>query len=496
MAEAETTDKPKLDVKVEDVGPARKKLVIEVPEDRVKGKIEDSYGSLQTDAVVPGFRRGRAPRRLIEKRFGEAVRSDTKGQIISEAYSQAIEDEKIDVIGEPDVEGLEEIELPESGPLTFTVEVEVTPQVELPDFKKIKVEKPSAEVADADIDEELDRYAERFGQVAPADDGKVKAGDYVTASLQITGEGGDTIDQADEVYILVHGKDHDYKGHVRGILIDDLGKRLTGKGVGHAESIEMTGPQGHENEAIKGKPIKIDLAIRKIERIKPAEPPQLAEQMGFESVDAMRNELKAMLAQRKAAQQRSEMHRQVRQQLVEAVNLELPEGITGRQAERNFQRQRLEMLYRGMSEQDADEKLAELRNESDQEARKQLAEFFIIDAAAKKLAIEVQENEINGRIAAMAMQQGRRPEKLRQEMRRRGELENLYLQLREQKTLDKVLEEATVTDAAPTPAPGSKGKTESSATKTESSAKKKSTKKKTTKKTTKKKSTKKKKSGG
>ncbi len=440
-------DKPKLNVKVEDIGPARRKLSIEVPHDYIDHKIEDAYTQLSSDAQVPGFRRGRAPRRLIEKRFGDSVRSDTRGQIISEAYSQAIEQEKIEVIGEPDIKDLDKIELPDSGSLKFEVEVEVTPTVELPDFASIKVNKPSIEVTDADVEAELERYAERFGAIAEAEDGQIKAHDYVQVNATIADAEGNTIEQRDNVYAMVHGEEHDHKGHVLGILIDDLGKRLIGKGVGHEEKIEMTGPTAHENEQIRGKPIVIDLKVTKIERIKPAEPQQLITQLGYESDEQMRTDLRTELGRRKEAQQRSDMHQQVREQLLEAINLELPEGITGRQAERNLQRQKLEMLYRGMSEQEAEEKVAELRSESEEEARKQLAEFFILDAAAKKLEIEVQDNEVNGRVAMLAMQQGRRPEKLRQEMRRRGELENLYLQIREHKTLDKIIEQATVTDA-------------------------------------------------
>ncbi|MCC6683242.1 MAG: trigger factor [Phycisphaeraceae bacterium] len=463
-SQTETTtekEKPKLNVKVEDIGPARRKLSIEVPPDYIKGKIEDAYSQLTDDAQVPGFRRGRAPRRLIEKRFGDSVRTDTRGQIISEAYSQAIEQEEIAVIGEPDIKDLDKIELPDAGSLKFEVEVEVTPTVELPDFASIKVSKPSVEVTDADVEAEIERYAERFGAIAEAQDGQIKAHDYAQVNAAITDAEGNVIEQREKVYAMVHGEEHDHKGHVLGILIDDLGKRLIGKGVGHEEKIEMTGPAAHENEQIRGKPIVIDLKVTKIERIKPAEPQQLITQLGYESDEQMRTDLRTELTRRKQAQQRSDMHQQVRDQLLEAINLELPEGITSRQAERNQQRQKLEMLYRGSSEQEAEQKVAELRSESQEEARKQLAEFFILDAAAKKLEIEVQDNEVNYRIAMLAMQQGRRPEKLRQEMRRRGELENLYLQIREHKTLDKIIEQAAVTDAPPP----EEGKTEASTAK-------------------------------
>jgi len=112
-------------VTVEDIGPARKRLVIEVSVDRIAEQIASGYTQMKKDADVPGFRRGRAPQRLLERRFGEAIRDDVKGQLLSESYSQAIEDEKLNVIGEPDIKDLSDIVLPDSEPLTFKVEVRI-----------------------------------------------------------------------------------------------------------------------------------------------------------------------------------------------------------------------------------------------------------------------------------------------------------------------------------------------------------------------------------
>ena len=140
------------------------------------------------------------------------------------------------------------------------------------------------------------------------------------------------------------------------------------------------------------------------------------------------------------------MHQQVADHLLEKVSLDLPEGLTGRQAARVLRRQAMEMAYRGVPEQEIEQKIAELRGSSEEDARKQLKLFFILDQAAKQLEVDVTEQEINGRVAMLAMQQGRRPEKLRQQMQRAGELEHLYLQIREQKTLDKIIEKAKVTE--------------------------------------------------
>ncbi|MEM6393720.1 MAG: trigger factor [Planctomycetota bacterium] len=464
-------------VTVEDSGPAKKTLTIEVPESRIQDKIEDSYQTLSDEAAVPGFRRGRAPRRLLERRFASSVRDDVKGQILSESYTQAVEEHELDVLGEPEVKDIEDLELPESGPLTFTVEVEVTPDVTLPDFSELKIDKPSAEVSDDDVADELTSLQQRNGKTAKVESA-IEADDYVQADAVVlagedAGEDAEVLQEGNGVYILVAGESRDYKGHVLGILVPDLGKTLTGKTTGETVTVSMTGPQSHENEKIREQPITIKLSLTAVERVEPAPLEELLPQMGMETEDELKERVRTYLEQRAEQNQTAEMHRQVREQLTEKVELELPEGVTGRQVERSLARTRMEMLYRGVPESEVEQLIAEQRDQNAESAKQQLKEFFILDKASKDLEIEVDENEINGRIAMLAMQQGRRPEKLRQEMVQQGQIEQLYLQLREQKTMDKVLESATVTDAAPAA---------DSEDKPKKTTKKKTTKKKTTKK--------------
>jgi len=477
-AVAEET-KPEQTVKIEDAGPALKRLSVELPESRIKDKIESMYTELSDDAVLPGFRKGRAPRRLLEKRFKQSVGDQLKGTLISESYTQAIEDESLEVIGEPDVKDFDKIEVPEKGSLKYVVEVEIAPEVELPAFDKIKVNKTVHEVADADVEKEVDSYRERFGKPAAVEGGKSKEGDYLFADVTVLAgkdakDDAEVLHDAPDTYILVPGKTSEFKGHVAGIVVEDLGKLIKGKAAGDTESISMTGPAGHENEKIKGQPITVNISIKKIERIEPAPVEDLPAMMGVESVDELKTRVKEMLEQRHEQNSRADMHKQVADHLAEKVELELPKGVTGRQTARVLQRQQMELAYRGVPEDEIAQQIAEAREGSEEEAIRQLKLFFILDKAAKDLEVEVNENEINGRIAMMAQQQGRRPEKLRQEMHKRGQIEQLYLQIREQKVMDQIIEKASITEVKATDddKPAAKKKT----------TKKKTTKKKTTKK--------------
>lgn len=444
-------------VKVEDVGPARKKLTIEIPPDRVAKKIEENYGKLRGDAVLPGFRRGRAPQRLLEKRFSASIRDDVRGQIISESYTQAIEDEKLDVIGDPDVKDADKLTLPESGAFTYEVEVEVSPNVTLPELDGIEVKKPTKGADEAGVNAELDRYRQQQGQMKDIPGAKIEAKDFIQADVKIlAGENAkdsdDAIRHEPSTYVYVTGEDQGFKGQVLGIVVQDLGKQLIGKGSGDVVTISMTGPVGHEDAKIKGQPITLIIKVDKVERVEPAPIEDLLKQLGVASEAELRERIRTMLESRTQREQQSAMHRQVCDYLLSKVDLTLPPGLTGRQTERLLHRQAMELAYQGMPDEQIKQKIAEMRSSSEEDARKQLKLFFILDQVAKSLDIDVNEGEINGRIHMLAVQEGRRPEKLRQQLQRSGEIEHLYLQIREQKTLDKLLEKAKVTEVDELPA--------------------------------------------
>ncbi|WP_428389155.1 trigger factor [Mucisphaera sp.] len=468
--ELDTENRLEQKVTCEDAGPALKKLTIEIPEEAIKDRIQTSFDQLTEEAVLPGFRKGKAPRKLIERRFASDIKGDVKNQLLAQAYQQAIADNELDVLGDPEVPGIEDLEIPEAGPLTFTAEVEVTPDITLPAFDSLKVEKVKREVTDEDVTQEIESLQQRFGQMVPS--GKeLEPGDFAWVEAKVF-EGHGPAEDAEPVqhlpgtYVMVNGEKQEYKGHVAGIVVQDLGKRLAGKKTGDAERIEMTGPASHEDEKIREKPITIDLKIERVEQMQPAPVETVMMQAGATDEADLRAKVRQAAEQRIAAEAQQAQNQQILDQLHEQVEMALPEKISGRQAVRLLQRRAMELAYRGVPQEEIQGRLAELREASDAESKHQLKQFFLIDKASKDLDIDVSDQELNGRIAMLAMQQGRRPEKLRAEMQQRGEIEQLFLQIREQKTLEKIIEQAQVTEVEAKDEAADKPKKKSSKKKT------------------------------
>ncbi|MEX2673681.1 MAG: trigger factor [Phycisphaeraceae bacterium] len=431
-------------VKIEDAGPARKKLTVEIPAEAIQTKLSEGFEALKDEATIPGFRRGRVPMRLLEKRFGTDVRKETLNQLLGEAYSQAVEKNELRVLGEPEIKDMEKIELPDDGPLSFEAEVEVVPEVKLPDIAKLEVKKPAVEVADDRIDSELERYREMYG--SPKTVSETDYNDFVTADVEVRDAEGEVVQESPQTQMLVPGEQRKFKGVVAGIVVDDLGKKLVNKKAGETITLEVTGPAQHEVEAMRDAKLTVDIAINSVQRQQPMPMEELIEAAGVENEEELRTQLRERLEQQAEAEQKQAMGSQVVDFLLDNVDMELPERLTARQAGQVLQRQAMEMMYRGATQEDIENQLAELRAASEEDAQRELKVLFILEAVAREHEIDVDEAEVNGRVFQMAMQQNRRPERVREEMQQNGQLNQIFVQLREQKAIEKLLEQAKVTE--------------------------------------------------
>jgi trigger factor len=434
-------------VTVEETSATSRRITVTVPADSVTAKIEQSFGALQLEAAVPGFRKGRAPRGLLEKRFGSSVVKETKGQLIGDAYSKALEAKNIRPVGEPDLtkESIEK-ELERGKPFTFVVDVEVVPEFELPPLDGIPVRRPVVEVTAEHIDQELLRQSYRWGTPSRID-GPFQHLDRMVgkATVKIDGAEG-TFFETDQALVVVPAKEDEGKGQLLGLMIDDLERHLLGKSVGIDVTVKTVGPEQHEREEIRGKPLTIDFHVAAAERITPATQDELAARFGLESHDMLREQVKFALEQRRDAEQKAAEREQVFEWLQSKVDFPLPAKLSERQAARTLNRQRMDMIYRGMDEDQVERNLAQLRGVSEEQAKNRLKLFFILSRLAEQFGVSVTEQEVNGRVFAIAQQQGLRPDQVRAELQRTDSMNDVVLQIREHKTADRLLEKAAITD--------------------------------------------------
>lgn len=434
-------------VTVSDAGPCRKKLNIEAPAEAVRAAVGSTFDTLMGAAVIKGFRQGKAPRALVERMYGKAARDEARNRIVSAAYSKAVEQHKLRVLGEPEGgDELQDADLSGDKPLKFSVEVEVAPEFDLPAVESIAVKKPLFEVTDEMVNEQVERVQVNEGDLDERE--TAERGDYCMGhgKIVVKGEKEPALDINGAVIQIP--KEGAEKGQILGVLVDDFAKQVGLPTKGDTVKVKAKGPEGHETEAVRGKDLEITFEVSAVYRIIPASVESLCERYGFADEAGFRDAMRNRLQQRVMIQQQSAMRQQIADYLLKNTTMELPERLSARQAERRLQRARLELMYRGMDPMSVEHRVAEMRSSSKEAAQRELKLFFILDKVATENNVGVTEGEVNGRIAQMAYERGERPDKMRSDLIENRQIGFVVQQIREHKAMDQLLNKAKVEDIA------------------------------------------------
>jgi len=449
MPEEEQATAPKNTVTIEQAGPCKKKVSVEIAEEAIKNATDEQYNNLRKEAIVPGFRKGRAPRRLLEKRFGKETTEVVKLKLLEEASKSAIKDNQLDVLGEPDID-VEKIELPDTGSLKFDFEVEVRPEFDLPPLEGIPVSKTKLEVTDEQIDREIQRLQRWSGIWTPREKGAVELDDQIIADVILkpvpsAAEGTEGLQEEqklDNIEIYVR-----QNGFVGAIPVEKLDELLVGAKPGDVKQTTVEVPKTYFREEYRGKKVDLQITVKDIKWLKPAALDEnFLKRYGVEDESELREKVRDLLQSQLEQQSRTEMTEQIYQYLLDNTNFDLPLDIVAEHSTTLLRRQYGNLIIRGLPREQIEEQMAQLRASSEEQAKEQLKTFFIMDKVADKLQIDVTEEEINGRIAQLAIQRGQRPERMREEMARDGSLAQFSLQVRESKCIAKLLESANVTE--------------------------------------------------
>ncbi len=425
-------------IKVEDAGPATKKVQVEIPADRIKSKLEEQFKDLRKQANIPGFRIGHAPAKLIEKKFAADVRDQVRRTLISESYEQAVAKNSLQVIGEPQFDNPDAIELKDNEALTYSFEVEIQPEITLPALTGLKVKKPKIEIKEENIDQAMTNLREQQGALVPVEDRGAQAKDFLTADVHVK-DGDAVITHQHDAQIVVR------PGRVAGIQVDDLDKQLDGIKAGDTRNITAKAPEQHPTESIRGKDVTIEIKAKDLKKLElAAVTPEFLEDLGFSNEQELRDALKEQMVERINYDVQQSMREQINRYLLENIQIELPTKLSDKQTDRIVQRRTMDLLMRGLPEDKVADLIEKLKEGAKDEGQRELKLFFILQKIAQQENVDIDESELNGRVALLAAQKGERPEKMKGEMSKDGSLSNLYIQMREQKAVDKILETATV----------------------------------------------------
>ncbi|WP_284852551.1 trigger factor [Corynebacterium rhinophilum] len=421
---------------VDKLSDTRVKLTVNVPFAELDQEIDQAYAAIAQQVSIPGFRKGKAPRQLIDARFGRGpILEQVVNDMLPSRYEQAVQSEDLKVIGQPDVD-ISKIE--DKDFVEFTAEVDVRPEFEVPDFSEISVAVPAIKAGEEDVDKALEDLAERFGELKDTKR-KMKTGDY--AIIDITAEvDGEKIEEAStEGLSYSIGDDN---------LIKGLDTALRGMKTGEDNEFTSTIQSGeHKDEEAT---FKVHVQQTK-ERKLPDMDDEFAQMASeYDTIEELREATKTEVEESKKAEQAGQIRDEVLKAALADVDFELPQSVVDEQAHAQ--------LHQILGQLAHDEKaLAQLleaqgtsREEFDQQTREQAEESvrtqIFLDAVAEKEEPEVSQQELSDHILFTAQSYGMDPNQFIQQLQSNGQIANLFSDVRRGKALAAAICRTTVKD--------------------------------------------------
>jgi trigger factor len=429
-----------LSIKVDSPSACERHVTVTIPREDIERYYDKAYSEMMPTAAIPGFRAGRAPRKLIESRFKKDVGDQVKGSLLMDSMTQITDDEKFSAISEPNFDPLA-VTLPDEGAMTFEFDIEVRPEFDLPEWKGLKIERPVKEFDAKDIDKRLEQILARHGRLVPHD-GPAASGDYISCNLTFK-NGAVELSSAKEEVIRLRPVLSFRDGKIEGF-------DKTMKGVKAGETREATAKISADapNESLRNQEIT---AVFEVLEVKKLELPKLdanllQEMGGFENEGELRDAIQQELGRQLEYHQQQEARRQITAALTESANWQLPPDLLRRQSRRELERAVLELRRNGFGEQEIRAYENDLRQNSLTSTAKALKEHFILERIAEDQNIEADADDYEQETRLIAAQSGESVRRVRARLEKGGLMDALRNQIIERKVIELVQEHAKFKD--------------------------------------------------
>jgi trigger factor len=431
-----------LDLKVDIKSPSacERRVTVTIPRDDINRYFDNAYGELMPTSAVPGFRIGRAPRKIVENRYKEEVTNQVKSSLLMDSLGQISDDKTFTAISEPNFD-LDAVEVPDDGPMTFEFTIEVRPEFDMPQWKGLKLKRLVREFTDKDVAEQLEQMLSRYGQLAPFD-GAASEGDYITANITSTA-GGKQVAHETETVVRIRPTLSFTDGQIEGF--DTLMKGVK-SGDKRSAKLELT--QDAPNAELRGKQVDVEFEVLEVKQLKLPEltPDFLQEIGGFNTEEELRAAIRQNLERQIEYQQQRDARTQITSLLTKSADWQLPQGLLERQSARELERAVMELRRSGFSEADIRARENLLKQNSKASTATALKEHFILERIAEEESIDVDEGDYEKEIFLIAMQSGESPRRVRAQLEKRGLMDVLRNQIIERKVLEAVQKEAKFKD--------------------------------------------------
>jgi trigger factor len=423
---------------VETLSPTRAKLTVEVPFEELKPSLDAAYKTIAQQINVPGFRRGKVPPMVIDRQVGRgAVLDQAINDALPRLYVEALQANELEPLAQPEID-ITKFEDNET--LEFTAEVDVRPEVELPDYTGLEVTVDDVAVSDADVEEQLQALRERFASLSEIDR-PAADGDFVVMDL-VARKDDEVVEGAE-----VNGMSYQVG---RGGMLDGLDETLVGMAAGDQRTFTSQLVGGDQ----QGEDVEVEV---KVSSVKAQELPEVDDEFAqtaseFDTVEELTEDIRTRLSRGKRLEQAAAARDAVLQRLLDLVEVPLPDGVVDSELTARREQIEQQLGFAGMTmdqyldseKQTVDEFEADL----EKRVRDAVAAQFVLDSIAKKEEIGVNEGELQEHLMRRAQQSGENPQEFMQHMIEHNHIPEMVSEVVRGKALASVVEAANVTDAS------------------------------------------------
>jgi trigger factor len=423
---------------VETLSPTRAKLTVEVPFEELEPSLSEAYKAIAAQINVPGFRRGKVPPMVIDRQVGRgAVLDQAINDVLPKKYVEALEAGGLTPLAQPDIEVTK---FEDNETLEFTAEVDVRPEITLPDYEGVEAQVDDLEVSDADVEEQVQALRERFATLSDVER-EAQDGDFVVIDLKAT-QDGEVVEGAE-----LSGMSYQVG---RGGMIDGLDEALTGLAIGEEKTFT--------SQLVGGDLVGTDVEVTvSISQVQEQELPELDDEFAqqaseFDTVGELTDDVRERLTRGKRLEQAAAARDAVLEALLDKVEIPLPDSLVA--DELNARRQSVEqqLTYAGLTMEkyleDEGQTIEEFEADLERRVRDAVAAQFLLDEIAEKEQLGVDQGELSEHLVRRAQQSGQDPQEFANHMFEHNHVPELVQEIRRGKALATIVEQAKVTDAS------------------------------------------------
>ncbi len=424
----QTEETGRMDIVVENVGELTRKLTITLPADHVGKALDRAYNKLKKDVQIKGFRRGKVPRPVLEKTYGDRVRAEVGEELVQETYFDAVEQENLDTVVHPEIV---EHNFAEDGTFSYVAMVDVHPVFELKQYKGLEVEKPSTEVSDEEVDERIEELRRTHAPLKSADDDHaIEKDDLAIVDFQGFHEGKPMPQVQNTDYSVDVGR---YR------LGEEFEDKLLGLKKGDKTLYEIDFPADYPNPLLAGKKVEFKVDIKDIKvRVKPEVDDEFAKDIDpeYESVDDLRQAIRAELKAEKEKTLEGELHDRIMEKLIQLNEFPVPERLVMYEVQEMVKQTEENLKRSGLSLESAGIKLEDLVEKNRPVAEKRVRGDFLLKKVAELEEIKVTDEDIERGYQRIADEYNMSLSEVKSYFKRREEVLPFVNELLNEKILD------------------------------------------------------------